>query len=326
MAWRHRAKSNEDDHPHRESGFRAATRSIRRFLTRFGRWVGVAFLALASVMSYLVHFHIWPEKWRLVPEEQLPAFAFIVGLMFILSEQVNEYNDEIASIAKTLDARVTSLDQDISNLASQVTPQLTLHQCVERLQSILNSVPGGSLLTIHHIALDMQTAWLHMQDKIFDFQRTAQRNKIRYQLLIVSGDGAKPTNEPSQLQEEMTQMRERARSRLAVIKEYFDSAKGALNLVDVEIRAYTSLPVVHGIFADKPTPVHFVTFSGWRGSAHSNYHWGEGHYYEIKGSPEASTSMGDLVSLFDGYFENLWKTGKPVYQKDSAVVSQGGYS
>jgi len=326
MSSRERTNSDAGVPPHRESGFKAASRGIRRFIKRFGSWVGVTYLAVASLLSYLVHFHAWPEHWEIVPVHELPAFAFVVGLMFILSEQVKEYSDDIASIAHTLDERVTSLDQDISNLASQVSPQLKLHQCVEKLQSNLSITPHGSLVTIHHIALDMQTAWLHVREKVFDVERLSQHNNIKYQLLIVSGDAVKPINESSQLQTQLAQMSERAKYSLEVIKNYFDSESTATSLIDVEIRSYTSLPVVHGIFVDKPTTVHFVAFSGWRGAGHSNYHWGEGHYYEIKGSPETSTSMGDVVSLFDGYFDNLWNTGKQVYCKNSGEPGQGGYS
>lgn len=305
----------------RESRFKAAARSIRRFIKRFGSWVGISYLAVASLLSYLVHFHAWPERWEIVPVHELPAFAFVVGLMFILSEQVKEYSEEFYSMSGTLKQRVTALDEDVVNLAGQVTPQLKLHQCIEKLALNLTTVPRGSVLTIHHIALDMQTAWLHVREKIFDVERAAQRNQIRYQLLLVSGDAIKPANETPQLQNQLTQMRERARFSLEVIKEYFASGNSDSALIEVEIRTYTSLPVIHGLFADKPAPVHFVTFAGWRGAGHTNYHWGEGHYHEIKGSPETATAAGDIADLFDGHFAHLWENGKQAYKSPSAAAN-----
>jgi hypothetical protein len=314
---------------------KTAMKAIRRVIKKFGSWVGVTLLGVDLLLVFLVHFHMWPEQWKIIPDQELPPVAFIVGLMFILSEQVQEYSEEsrvaavrlegrVTSVVHALEERVTLLDQDISNLAVQFAPQLALNQCVEKLEENIKCLPRDSLITIHHIALDMQTAWLNIKDKIFEMERTTRRNKIKYQLLIVSGESAKLPNETPKLQAEMAEMSERAKKRLGLIKGYFDSESAAFSQVEVEIRTYTSLPFVHGISADKPEPVRYVAFSGWRGSQPSDYHWGENHYHEIKGVPDAKTSAGDVAGLFDGYFEHLWSVGSRMYHKGPGGVIPAG--
>jgi len=297
-----------------QASFQNAKRAVGRWIKRFGFWVGATLWAVASVLSYLVHYHVLPEHWKVVPDQELPALAFVIGLMFILSEQVKEYKDRTNRSAEMLQKRVTLLDRDIRNLVTELTPQFALLQCFARLQQAFGTIPHGDLLSIRHLGLDMQTAWLHLHDKLFEVERKAQRMKIHYRLLMIAGDYAKLGNVSPELQDEMKQMCDRAKISLQNIKRYFEREGRALDHVDIEIRTYASLPVVHGIYANKPTPVHYVAFCGWRGSEHSYYHWGEGHYREVHGIPQADTSASDMLGLFDGYFEHLWSIGEPVYR------------
>lgn len=293
---------------------KSAAKGLRHIISRFGTWAGLVYLAVASFIAFFVHFHIWPERWKLIPNEELPALAFVVGLLFVLSEQIKDYSSEHATVAERLEKSVDSLVQKVENLGSQLMPQLMLSECIQRLQDRLSTVPLRETVSIRHIALDMESAWLHVREKIFEPARKTRHNKINYRLLLLSGSINTPGNELPELQAEMKEMSERALLRLNKIQNYFAGAQSQFGQVSVEIRTYTSLPILHGISADKPIPVHYVAFCGWRGFVPSNYHWGEGHYYEIKERPDASTSMGDIVSMFDGCFQNLWNNGTKVYE------------
>jgi hypothetical protein len=296
------------------ASFQDAKQAVGRWIKRFGFWAGTTLWAVASVLSFLVHYHVLPDHWKVVPDQELPALALVIGLMFILSEQVKEYKDKADKSAEMVQKRVTLLDRDIRNLLTELAPQFALLQCVARLQQAFHTIPHGDLLSIRHLGLDMQTAWLYVHDKLFEVERKTQRMKIHYRLLMIVGDYAKLGNVSPELQDEMKQMCEGSRASLQNIKNYFERGAQALNHVDIEIRTYASLPVVHGIHADKPTPVHYVALCGWRGSEHSYYHWGEGHYHEIHGLPQSDTSASDMLDLFDGYFEHLWSIGEIAYR------------
>ena len=288
--------------------------AIRRFILRFALWIATGLWFLLAVVALLVHFDILPEPLKVVSGKELPAIAIVIGLIFILSEQVKEYKDEAHQFAKTLQNRVTLLDDDVKNLVTTLAPQLALMQCVERLQQALHKVRHDELLSINHLGLDMEAAWLHVQDKLLKDEGKARPIKVNYRLLMVTSDYAWLDAVSPDLRGKMKQLCDRSRDKLEEIKSHFASAASALDHVDIEIKTYASLPVLHGFYADRPTPVHYVAFCGWRGSEHSTYHWGEGHYYEIHGIPQADTSASDVLNLFDGYFEHLWSIGKLVYR------------
>jgi hypothetical protein len=164
----------------------------------------------------------------------------------------------------------------------------------------------------------MQSAWNDIREQILETV-VAQRRKVTYQLLISWGDPGRFPAESPNLQKDMEQMNNRAKGRVDTIKAYFDDARVARSLIDVEIRTYTSLPVVHGVYVNQPTPVHYVAFLGWRSPKSPTYDWGDRHYYEIKGSPHPSTSTGDVANLFDSHFEHLWTRGTQVYAKSAGT-------
>jgi hypothetical protein len=308
----------EPEEPLLRRAKKAAVSGIRRF----GFVVAIVLWFVVFGYIFLIHMHVLPESWQVevVPAHELPALALVIALMFILSEELKEYKEELTefkdeahTFAKSVDERIDVLNADVKNLVTILAPQLALLQCVERLQQALHKIPPSETLYIRHLGLDMETAWLHVRDKLLEEERKDWRIKIQYHLLMVTGDYSEVSVSPD-LRLEMEQMCHRAKVNLENIKTYLARVGKAFDHVDLEIRTYATLPVLHGLYANKPTPLRYISLCGWR-SRHqrSEYHWGEGHYYEIHGTPRPGTSTRDMMDLYDGYFDHLWNMGKQVY-------------
>jgi hypothetical protein len=53
--------------------FLKTKRAVGRFVKRLGLWIAAALWAVAVVVAFMVHFHLWPEGWPIFPEKELPA-------------------------------------------------------------------------------------------------------------------------------------------------------------------------------------------------------------------------------------------------------------
>ena len=109
-------------------------------------------------------------------------------------------------------------------------------------------------------------------------------------------------------------MRKAVGAKLKEMKEILENPQTKLPGLNLEVRMYIDLPIIHGFSTNQPQKTHYLAFPRWHGPTYKHYDWGDGKYHVIFSSSPQSPD-GDLTVVFDSYFEHLWnKSGEPVYK------------
>jgi hypothetical protein len=92
----------------------------------------------------------------------------------------------------------------------------------------------------------------------------------------------------------------------AIMDEFGDAKK-----IQFEVRKYCAIPVIHGFRIVSPTSRCYMAICRWGGLDYQKYEWGEPQYHKIIGDPPSDIVSRDMLKIYDGYFNYLWKHSDP---------------
>src|SRR5437868_12705745 len=69
--------------PAPEGAFGRFREWVRRGISQFGVYLVAGVWAFATLLVFLVHLHVLPEKWQIFKTEDLPALGLVTALILV---------------------------------------------------------------------------------------------------------------------------------------------------------------------------------------------------------------------------------------------------
>ena len=236
----------------------------------------------------------------LVSSEQLtPLFIAVFCGLFIM----------VAEIRSKLDR----FERNINLYLKTPNELHTLGNCQNDLKDELKQVKHNSQVMIHHLGLDMATAWQKL-DLLIESTAKSKASGLNINLLMFTDDISEVCiRKPPPA--ELGFIAEKSKGQLQKIRHDVEKLKMAFSKMNkyfsFEIRLYAEVPVVHGFALKEPQQKHYLSFGRWAGSDEdpaqaSDWDWG-GTKYRMISAPPSDAVLADEALIFDEFFNYLWK-------------------
>jgi hypothetical protein len=261
---------------------------VTRRITLFLAYSVALIVVLAEIFGHSV-----PAIWEHGEKFLLPILL-LVALVVI---------HQIIATSATAKKTQDDLRRVIERLKSESPDLLVLEDCVHDLQKTAVELGEIEEIEVDWLGLDMVHAWKDIQDIILQNEKI-KRGRLR---ILMIDPAWKDT--PPWTPEEVKAWRANAENSLALIErwyrdEYDDLLAGGRQ-IDLSVKTYSRLPVVHGFHIKKPFRTLYLSFCRWEGKKSANYGWGHKRYRQIRGDL-LPAQLKDLEEIFVGQFEHLW--------------------
>ena len=213
---------------------------------------------------------------------------------------------------------VVSLKASMEATADQISVRIgnTGHLTVQGLLISLEKVVAERMaksktVNIQNLGLDMEATWSHVRDLYLGDEKTCG---IHWKSLMID-----PESAAIRALKSSTVSPEMAATRIFEIQRDLPGQHEAManRNVQVQVRAYASVPVMHGFLVDGE--ILFLSFCGIR-QVNSPDVPGE-FVSELTGSPTAywqfdmasNPASRYFVSTFAGWFNHVWRNSRPIW-------------
>ncbi len=289
----------------------------RRFIRQFEyfertvlKWGAPALAFLLAVTFFIVeilHAATLPE-WG---EKTLHSIALLVALAVVrqilgiasdldqLSKKTWKLTEEIGTFRRGVERNIQSLVEDLSQGLKLLT------ECVESLKSDAKNLYPIEYLEMDWLGLDMDRSWKYIVEAVLNNEEI---RKMHLRVLMISPAW---DQEPAWLPREVDSWRKNSSKKLVEIREWLEEELPQIQSrgreINLDIKLYDRLPVVHGFCVKQPMRSWYISFCRWEGGKYHIYDWGEAKYRKIAGDFSTLASK-DHVEVFTGQFEHLWRT------------------
>lgn len=196
----------------------------------------------------------------------------------------------------------------------------SLADCQENLKIELGKVQPGQKILLHHLGLDMDRAWLRIEEALEGLQ---VRRPLELQLLMIT-DRAELLGQHAS--EEIKKLCRNVPGSLEKIGKSVERIGPQLEGRGIELRVtvklYREVPTIHGFSVEEPFRTRYFSFCRWQGREGKSFDWGDRRYRIIAGEP-SDPSVADLADMFDGAFAHLWHTSPTGFQWPPAKAAGG---
>jgi hypothetical protein len=267
--------------------------------------------------------HLGPDRvyvLRPVHEEiqvkMLSDFGGLIDIPFVPSDDAQQLAINLERPANRIKDKIRSVLQDSTPKFSQPTSPGDIHELLPRLDEVirrkLRRAPNART-EVRNIALDMEVTWGYVRDHYLN--KTSVRG-IRWRSLMI--DAASP--DILQMQSGTVSVGI-ARSQEQQILQSLPRMSSALRerFVDFEVRAYPSVPVLHGFLIDNDTL--FLSFCSVERRTTAS-----GEVRELIGSPNPywcfestsdNPSAAHFIQAFASWFDYLTGISRAVWPADA---------
>lgn len=270
---------------------------VRR-ITPVLAYVVALIIVLAEVFGHNLP-HIW-HAW----ESVLMPVLLLLSLVLI---------HQIIATSATAQKTQSEIHRVIERFESESPDLLDLKDCVQDLQKTANDLGDIEDLEIDWLGLDMVHAWKYIQDIILQNEKV---KRARMRVLMIDPHW---TDQPPWTPQAVKGWRANAENSLAQIEYWYAEERADLTdggrEIDLFVKTYSRLPVVHGFYIKKPFKALYMSFCRWEGKGFSQYGWGHQRYRRVRGDL-LPWHARDLAEIFSGQFEHLW-----LYEKTTRIPS-----
>lgn len=208
----------------------------------------------------------------------------------------------LAHVARSVDRLKERLEGFLEESALQLH---SLADCQEDLKTELGKVEPRQKILLHHLGLDMDRAWLRIEEALEGLQ---VRRRLELCLLMIT-DRAELLGQHAP--EEVKKLCVNVPRSLEKIGESVERIGPQLAARGIElhltVKLYREVPTIHGFSVEEPFRVRYFSFCRWQGREGKRFDWGGQRYRRIAGEP-SDPSVADLADMFDGAFAHLWHT------------------
>jgi hypothetical protein len=262
--------------------------ATRIFITKWGTWVAL----LIFFGSYIaLQFKLIKDPDYIVGALALLVIG-VIGLLSTITEKIN-----------TVESCARKADNFIKNYTADF---LILSQCYDDLKTRLHRVNSEEKLVIDHIGLGMTEAWDYFERSIHGESLLPSNIEIRMLVLTEISKSIEEQDAPH----EVILWRKQGQYMLPTIKSRLENGEDNWKIkrkkVNLEIREYSDIPIIHGFCVREPFKLWYISFCRWK---EMTYDWGGDRYHKIDGNP-IDLSQRDLIEIFDGHFQHLWRVNK----------------
>ncbi|MFY9823005.1 MAG: hypothetical protein WAM82_16605 [Thermoanaerobaculia bacterium] len=300
-----------------DRNFRATLATyLHEYEPKVVKWGTLILSVLILIAVFLVEvLHVLPGvadkefgKYKEYIERTIYALLAVIGLVvvrqiFVIAKELADVKAALAQAESKLYRQGEDLDSNASiklqEFARSLSPKLhKLSACVESLKRDAEAIYPIEEFDLDWIGLDLYHAWKYMRDEILKNKRM---KKINLRVLIIAPEGGETL---AGLPQEAQEWRKNAGFSVKRIREWMSAEFPQDRSIVIELRAYRSLPVIHGFHIKKPQEIWYFSFCRWEGPNFQNYDWGEDRYRRI--TADLTDSSKDLVDIFAGQFGYLW--------------------
>lgn len=258
---------------------------MSRVFNLFVKW-GEGVLAAMTVVCYVLLVAGVIDNWDVF---RGLAVATVAGLVVLLMNTRHAVD--------RLDKRIQQL------IESQSWDLLPLRDCQEDLARQLSKYKPSQRVVIRHVGLDMTHAWVKVESLL---KRCRHLEKVELQFLVLTD---KTERIGPDIPEDVRRWCRRVPDSLTQMLETFAELGKELadkpHSVQVRVRQYAEIPVVHGFAITRPHEIRYFSFCRWKDQQWQKIDWGEDRYRRVQGDP-VDPFFRDIVEVFDGAFGHLW--------------------
>ncbi|MEA3015904.1 MAG: hypothetical protein QOI38_626 [Sphingomonadales bacterium] len=267
---------------------------LPRLVSTYMMWIAVP-LVLVGIVAVELGFSSW------LPNDGALHLGLLVTLLFAVFQVMWAQHAEVST-------KLDGTRDELRALRSSVrddTALMKMEVAVLELETALSGVRPGEEIVIEHIGLDMTYAWHGVEGLIRRFRYST---RLDYRVLVLSDRAADAAAYHPDIRKWMSDGRSQIEfisRKKAELEATVNEAGGKLNL---DVRDYSDLPVVHGIRVRRPFDVAYVAIC--RYGETGDYDWAGNSYHRLR-SAAATPAQADLISLFERSFEHYWELGSP---------------
>ncbi len=252
-------------------------------------------LALISIAAYVLLQTGLIEDWKYL----IPLAILVLCGMFVM----------VADIT----SKLNRIERNAIQYLQAPNKLHSLSTCQKSLRDELKQVRHKRTINIHHLGLDMASAWQEL-NLLIKSTAKSKASGITVKLLMFTDDISelcirKPP--PAELRF----IAAKSKGQLRKIRHDMQRLKAALGKVNkrfsFQVRLYAEVPVIHGFALKAPHRKHYLSFGRWvrsdEGSDQaSEWDWG-GNKYRMIAAPDSDAVLTDEALMFDEFFNHLWK-------------------
>ena len=232
------------------------------------------------------------------------ALIFLISEQLIDSEQIREQSTAIKSVVEQIREQSTALESVIGN----ANPRLyALSDAINAFDTTLDSIPPPGEVIIEHLGLNQTQAWLHIEAMLRKHQHLTG---IDYKMLILTDDKTKIPSADDEVKAWALLVPHMLQTIKKEVNDIIDQS-GHPNKMRFEVRKYCDIPGIHGVRMVSPRPLCYMAFCRWEGKDSQKYGWGEPQYHKIVGRPPSGNISPDMLKIYHGFFQHLWKNSDP---------------
>lgn len=269
------------------------------------------------------------------------AIVLIVSAFFVLSVQGVEINEKIllvalivlltgvVAVANEAIRSVEALAQDLERVERMVEmrkqERLTLEECQNDLMTRVKA-SGASRVFIQHLGLDMANAWNRIRlfiENDFTSLRIALK-EIEMHILVLD-QSVLDSGESwvrAMVEEWASKVAWFEKNVQSLSPDVQERVRKAGKRLRITVRAYNSMPQVHGFAVPQPGGAYYFSMVRWVGDAFDRLDWGDGYYRRVD-SRDVEHKDADLVAVFRGKFGHLWEHGsRLLVDFDTGVIGR----
>ena len=282
---------------------------FERILAKWGTITLAFIVALAISIFEVLHVMSLPS-WG---EKAILGVSMLIALgvgrqIFSIAKSSDLLMEKTMGFASELGELRREIDNKLISLADDLSPKLTsLGDCVAALKHEAEDIYPIENLKMDWLGLDMGHAWRYVVKSVLNNERI---KKVSLRVLMISPEWPKG-DPPPWLPAEVQEWSSNSAKVLVRINAWLDDElpqiRAAGREIQIEIKLYDRLPVVHGFRITEPFRTSYISFCRWEGAKYRSYDWGETKYRKIS-SDLATPASKDLADVFIGQFEHLWRT------------------
>jgi hypothetical protein len=275
-------------------------KAIRHVAIYYGVRVGFVVAVGTFILAYLD-----------IVKDQQYLLGIVLVLIVIMSEQLLESDRQIRKQATSIESVIEQVREQATALESVIenaNPRLyALSDAIKDFDTTLASIPPPGEVVIEHLGLNQTQAWLHIEEMLRKHQHLTG---IDYKMLILTDDTKKIPSADDEVKAWALLVPHMLKTIKKEVNNIIDQS-GDPNKMRFEVRKYCDIPVIHGVRMVSPRPLRYMAFCRWEGGDYQKYGWGEPQYHKIVGDPPSDNVSPDMLKIYHGFFQHLWKNSDP---------------